>query len=396
MQIERFAGRSVRRRDAVFSLAAGLVAATVGTRSAASSPASGTWSPLHLDSARYLTFPARIDGREVKAIVDSGATRSVIKDGIALDLGLHYLGASLATAFTEQVSGSLYRVNQLEIAGMRFPRLDVASYDVGPIENVAGTVPLIIGQDVLRASALQVDFGRDRARFVDRRADVMMVGAHRLRLAGGDRTTPALPIAIEGRIHEFAMLDLGNNLPLAISRDYAEARGLLAKRPVSTTMTVGIEGPTVSQIVTVAEARIGPFTLRDVPACVVEHWRLAYPITVGWPFFTAFNALYDFGGGSVTLQADPARLAQALPKDRSGLGTVRRPDRINVRHVAYESPAWRAGVREGDEIVAIDGRPIDALYPPAGTRMGQRPAGTAMRLGLADNRDVTLVLADYF
>jgi membrane-associated protease RseP (regulator of RpoE activity) len=161
-------------------------------------------------------------------------------------------------------------------------------------------------------------------------------------------------------------------------------------------MTVGAEGRAVSQIFTLQNARIGPFTLTGIPVCVVENWQMERPINVGWPLFAAFDATLNLGDDALWLKPDPVPLARPFPKDRSGIGGVRYPNHIMVGHVAPESPAWAAGLRAGDDIVALDGQRIDRAYPLPGERQGYRPAGTPIQLALADGRSITFRLADYF
>ncbi|WP_256581337.1 PDZ domain-containing protein, partial [Pseudomonas sp. MPR-R2A3] len=49
-------------------------------------------------------------------------------------------------------------------------------------------------------------------------------------------------------------------------------------------------------------------------------------------------------------------------KDRSGLGLAASTTDLTVVHVASGSPADRAGWAVGEQVVAVDGRPIDSSY----------------------------------
>jgi len=400
MKREPFPARHALSRRSILGLAGfGLAvqaSRAFAARSLFADGATTAWHPLNLAAARYLTLPASVNGTALTAVIDTGATRSVIKDRLALELGLPYLGATLAGTFTRDIPGSLYRVGELMLDGAAFRHIDLASFEMTQVEILAGSVPLVIGQDLLRQVALEAQFTQDRIRLLDRSAARAPADHVRLELKGAGREFPALPARIEGHGVEHAILDLGSSVPVSLSRDYAAQVGLLKNRPVSTTMTLGVEGSSVSQIFLARDMRVGPFRMNQVPVCVIEDWELAQPINLGWPLLTAFDAVFDLGGDALWLKGDPVRIAAPFPRDRSGLGGQRRPDDILVRHVAMNSPAWQAGLREGDAIVAIDGRVIDAAFPPPGDRLGQKPAGTRYRLTLADRRDVTLTLADYF
>ncbi len=398
--------RAFRRREVLATIGGAIVSAGFNGRAAASAgltrdritaPAQGEWHPLGLASARYLALPARINDSAFAAVIDSGSTRTVIRDDLALDLQLPFEGSTLATTFSGDVSGTLYRVDHLALDVASFRRVSVASYDMSGIErSVSGKIPFVLGQDVLRNVAVQMDFPGDRARFLAPATVGRPAAYTRLDVQGIDRAFPSLPIALEGRIHDYAMIDLGSALPMSVSREWADDFGLLRNRTLSTTMTVGAEGQAVSQVFTLRNARIGPFTLHEIPVCVVENWQMERPIDIGWPLFAAFDAMLDLGDDALWLKPDPAVLASAFPKDRSGIGGIRYTDHIRVGHVALNSPAWTAGLRAGDEIVALNGRTIDHVFPAPGERQGYRPAGTPMQLALADGRTIAFKLADYF
>ncbi|WP_404713918.1 aspartyl protease family protein [Sphingomonas sp. MMS24-J13] len=395
--------RNLQRREALAAIGgaalfAGRASATAGLRrDSIAGPDQGEWHPLNLGSARYLSLPARLNDKPFNAVIDSGATRSVIRDDLALDLQLPFEGSTLATTFTGPVSGSLYRVDHLALDVASFHHVSVASYDMSGIErSVSSRIPFVIGQDVLRNVAVEMDFPGDRARFLTASTVGHPASHRRLEVQGADRAFPSLAITLEGRLHDYAIIDLGSALPMSISREWAADLGLLRDRRVSTTMTVGAEGQAVSQIFTLRNARIGPFTLAEIPVCVVENWQMERPINIGWPLFAAFDATLNLGADSLWLRPDPVALAKPFPKDRSGIGGVRYTDHIRVGHVAPDSPAWHAGLRAGDDIVALDGRAIDQAWPAPGERQGYRPAGTPVQLGLADGRHMDFQLADYF
>ncbi|WP_157217810.1 aspartyl protease family protein [Flavisphingomonas formosensis] len=357
----------------------------------------GAWHGLDLATSRYLTLPARLNGRPFRAMLDSGASRSVVRHDLALDLDLPYVGAVVATTFTQDMTGTLYRLDDLELDAATFHHVDISSYDLSPVEGMAGTsIPVVLGQDVLRAVDLDVEFGKDRARFLSPYTATGGENFTRIGLQGSSRNFPSVPITLEDHIHDHAIVDLGSDVPLTMSRDFAEHFRMLRDRPVSTSMTYGLEGASVSQIMTLREARIGPFRLANVPTCVIEDWEFAEPLALGWPMLAQFDTRLSLGRNLLLLKADEGRYGQAFPKDRSGLGAQRRSDHILIRHVALNSPAGRAGLKEGDSIVAVDGRAVDTSYPAPGLRLGGQTAGTRLTLTLADGRVVPLVLADYF
>lgn len=98
------------------------------------------------------------------------------------------------------------------------------------------------------------------------------------------------------------------------------------------------------------------------------------------------------GGATLTLKIEPAR-------PLVGLGfryELRGEGSVYVTRVDEQSPAGRAGVRKGDRIVGIDGKPTKGMSTgEIQTLLNmQHPAGFQLQLGRADGAMVTLTLKE--
>jgi predicted metalloprotease with PDZ domain len=65
-------------------------------------------------------------------------------------------------------------------------------------------------------------------------------------------------------------------------------------------------------------------------------------------------------------------------------------------HVASGSPAELAGLRVGDEVIAINGEMLGPEYFKNHPSEGTKPVGTVSVLTLSTGSKVKVVLADYF
>ncbi|MBV1692596.1 aspartyl protease family protein [Novosphingobium sp. G106] len=355
------------------------------------------WYPLDLDRDRYLTVPVSINGRTLRAVVDSGSLRSILRHDLALEMGLPYLGQTLVQTFTEQLPGELYKLDSFEMFGVSVKHLAIGGFDLAQMEAVNRLdLPFVVGQDVLTSIDLQVDFVGKRMRAFKPGHTPIGPDHKQVNLYGANEGFPAIALTIEGHHHGDAIVDLGSNVTMMMSADFVRETGLLNGRRTSTAVTAGIEGTSLGEIFCINDVKMGPFHLKSLPVHILEDWEMAQPIYVGWPFFRAFDVFMRLRNETFHLMADAALLAADFPKDRSGLGGQRAPDGIRVVHVARNSPGWNAGLREGDVIKSIDGRQITTTYPARGQRFGYGPAGKAIQLGLLDGRVVSLTLSDYF
>jgi C-terminal processing protease CtpA/Prc len=89
-------------------------------------------------------------------------------------------------------------------------------------------------------------------------------------------------------------------------------------------------------------------------------------------------------------------VAAPFPKDRAG-ALARLADGVfTVGLVAPGSPAEAAGLKTGQQITAVNGRPAAELGVAGYTALRTGPAGQTLTLTLKDGSAVTLTLRDYY
>ena len=113
-------------------------------------------------------------------------------------------------------------------------------------------------------------------------------------------------------------------------------------------------------------------------------------VHAGWRGVTA-NVVGAAVARLKSVVASPGRLLASIGPHISSAG-------FEVADVTAGGPAEVAGVRVGDQIVAVDGRPaVDLELPAVRARLRREPAGTVVRVTLERGdakRDVELTLRD--
>ena len=354
------------------------------------------WRPLRITPDGSLLVSCRLGAATVIAMLDTGAAVTIV-DPRHLPTGP--VGAhgwvSLRADWGAQTL-AVARPLRIGLADRTLAAPHPIVADLSNLEAVTGEpVGLIIGQDILGQGVLTLDFAAAKFAFPNARPS-MSPRWRRVDLSGGVQGRLRLTVRIDGGAPTPAVFDLGSNSAVMMALSFAEAHGLMCDRPTSTAATTTLAGPQIGRTFTLASVSLGGFTVNAPPADAFARWsEPEVPVNLGFPIFRRFDLALDIAGGALWL-APSSRPAEAFQRERSGLGVAFLGDRLRVMHVARNSPAALGGWREGEEITAVDGQPVDRGYFTSGLASWRnRPPGAAVELRgpLGQRR---LVLADFY
>jgi predicted aspartyl protease len=124
-------------------------------------PWAGSYSAISTGRSRgeHLFFPVQLDGREVSAIIDTGAQRTTVSTSAARALGItedlleqdRPITTHGATA--EQLASHIHQFKQLEVGGRIIPHPQLVVSDVRLQD--AG---IVLGADLLRSMRIFVSY----------------------------------------------------------------------------------------------------------------------------------------------------------------------------------------------------------------------------------------------
>src|SRR5690606_18848260 len=118
------------------------------------------WLPYADRRAATPTVEVRVNGRTVRALVDSGAEYSVMDRALYGDMGLSEAFDMPLVAYGVGGDAQVGRGTHLDVAvgGLRLENLRAAILNLGPLADERGLgAALILGQDVLHALVLELD-----------------------------------------------------------------------------------------------------------------------------------------------------------------------------------------------------------------------------------------------
>ena len=265
-------------------------------------PEGGTsgWMPFVVADAATPTARVRIAGREVTALIDSGAQYSVIDRALVEALGLTTFFDMPMVAYgvggQPQVGRGVtldLTAGSLSVGGLR-----AAILDLGPLAEAAGLgAPLVLGQDILGEAVLEMDLKRRRARLVDP-AGYEVSPALRSVPVKRSGTALTTEVTVEGAVIR-AVVDTGFSSLLALGQSAAEAAGLLDGRPETAGSSIVLGGMAPARVIEAKTVTFGDDLWRSVGVPVFADGPLPHApdALLGVAAFADRQVALDLGRG---------------------------------------------------------------------------------------------------
>jgi len=250
------------------------------------------------------TVRVRLGGREVVALIDSGAQYSVIDRTLFADLpsaGRSMFDMPLVAygvgGGTQVGRGTTLTV---DLPGLAIQGLRAAILDLGPLASENGLqTPLILGQDVLGEAILALDPRRRYSRLIRREAFVRPpdLASATVRREGGGLTTE---VTVEGSA-VVAVVDTGASALLGLSREAATGAGLMDGRPQGWGVSLVLGGVLRSTTVEARTVTFADHLYRRVSVGVFDQPPLPnFPGgLVGMEAFAGRRVAMDVGAGTL-------------------------------------------------------------------------------------------------
>ncbi|HWF01207.1 MAG TPA: aspartyl protease family protein [Caulobacteraceae bacterium] len=341
-------------------------------------------------------LPVTVSGSPTLALLDSGAGMTVLDAGFAKSAGIEADSHMAVGGAAGGASAGVAHHVVVAVGGLHLRDVTVLILDLKTIASQIGhPLQVILGREAFDASVVDVDFADRRVNFVERRAFAAPAGAVATPLKARGGGARSVPVSVEGRPPIYVGFDLGNGGSLTLDRTYWEEVGLLGDRPSSVTLAGGVGGVREHRIAEVRRLEFAGATLNAVPVLLAE--TADEGATLGARVLSRFHLWIDYAGDTLFSQANPRAIDAVFPKDRAGLVATVSVDRLVVTFVAPSGPAARAGLKAGDEILALNGRKIGPGFADSPlVEWADAAPGTRIELRLQGGREVALSLADYF
>lgn len=333
--------------------------------------------------ANHLVIPITIDGKATHALFDTGGGNAMDPQ-LVKALGLHAGRAGMASGAGEgTVRASRAHVDTLGVGPITMHDQEFAVLPLpGALTHGNGiTVSAIVGREILQRYVTKIDYADQTITFTPS-ADFAYEGTGvsvPLELKEGAAIVRG---SIDGLAGSF-QIDTGSSASLILTSPFVEAHDLRSIYHPAGRMAVGrgIGGYSYADIARGKELRLGAFEIDDVVldlstdkrGAFASHWIAG---NVGNDVLQRLTMTLDYSRHIAYFEPNE-KTGVATPPDRTGM-YVQNDDRsyFEVVSVLFDGPAYDAGLRNGDHITAIDGKPAAGFTENAFWQLQRGPPGT--------------------
>jgi predicted aspartyl protease len=343
-----------------------------------------------------IVIPITINGHVTQAMLDTGASLTTIDRAYARSIALPEGFKIQAKGAGGDVDAELVSGLSLDIGALRIDNGSVGVMDLAPIARAIGRpINVVVGRDFFNSAVISIDWAKKQ--LVARSHESFQPGAAATAMQLTKRGPfNTISISIAGAPAVEALFDLGNGSALVMPVTYWSGRPEVASLKYAGAISGGVGGLRAARAVIVPTVTLAGKTFTSVPAILSESGNDDDPTqmtNVGIGMMKQFKVDLDLGRDRVYLT--PRSDAPLFERDRAGVRFDLLGDRLKVTFVSPQGPAAAAGLKVGDEIVAVDERQVTHDYYSA-PDWARGPAGTSILLTRADRSKAKVTLADYY
>ncbi|HRF16740.1 MAG TPA: aspartyl protease family protein [Chitinophagaceae bacterium] len=217
----------------------------------------------------------------------------------------------------------------------------------------------IIGYSVLSRYILKVDYDSMRISFCTKGTIRYPRGGYLLKPTINQLVSQPLRVRDEKTIYSRFLYDMGAGLCMLLSKEFAEDSNFLSKKKKRFIKEgEGLGGKIDMELMLMREVKIGPYKFRNVPTFIFddENNVTSYPYMgglIGNDILRRFNIILNYAKGDIFIIPN-RHFNETFDYSYSGIELYFINGLIIIGDVAKGSPGEAAGLKEGDEVIAIN------------------------------------------
>jgi hypothetical protein len=359
--------------------------------------------PFHELPDGHIVVPVTVNGQPAEFWLDTGGINSMLPEA-AKRLGITGKGSmSSSGAGGKQVHAKVGKAAKLKLGGkitLHNQTFHIHSFLPGKSKHhhntkkrkFAGT----IGYRVIKQFVVRIDYAHRKLTFIRPQAfDSTNAGtAVPFRFIG---TTPFVKGSIDG-ISGLFKIDTGAP-GLILTTPFATKHHLYARYKSTPAYTVGlgIGGGYKARIARAGKLMLGSVTVHKpvVKLSTMNRGAFAskaYAGNVGGKILRQFTVTLDYAHHKIYLKPNK-NYDTPMKYDRSGMLLIPKAGSITIAGVMSDGPADQAGLKTGDVITAVNGKPVSSSdFYELRKKMSNEAPGTKLKLTIGKGKKAHTVI----
>jgi outer membrane lipoprotein-sorting protein len=319
--------------------------------------------PFVLNS-NHIHIPVVIGGtKQLNFLLDSGASMPILDSQTAKDLGLERVGKFEGRGVGESTQEvNLVTLSSISLNNLVIDSISAATVDLKPLSKYEG-MPLegVLGYDIFSRFVVKIDYENQKLTLYEP-STFEYKGEGKSFPITLENNHPHIRAIIDGQYEGNFVIDCGARSSLSLHTPFVQKHDLLAKtgKKINAFSGIGIGGKTKGRLTRVQSIQMGSFRIPAPLTTLALSEKGGFSSekidgNIGGGILIRFTVIFDYSNQQIILE--PNRNFNYEDNfDMAGLWLTKDNNTTKVDFVVEASPAAKAGIKEGDLIIKINGQ----------------------------------------
>ncbi len=250
--------------------------------------------------------------------------------------------------------------HQLHFPGLTVDSLNFHINDYGILTAVYGErIDGIIGFSILNRYIMKLDYDSMKLTFCTKGTIRYPRGGYLLKPNINQLVAQQLRVKDDKTVNSRFLYDMGAGVCMLLTQDFIADSMLLDKKGKRWIKEgEGLGGKIDMELTVIKEVKLGPYRFRNVPVYIFDDVNnvTSYPYMgglIGNDILRRFNVILNYARSDIHLTPN-SHFPEPFDYSYSGVELYYLQGLIIIGDVAKGSPAEAAGVKEGDEVIAVN------------------------------------------
>ncbi len=322
--------------------------------------------PFESDGLMFIKVKVNNHAEPLNFVFDTGASTAVLDETVAKEIGVkaNYQQPAQGAAGTEMYHIALSQklhIQDITLADAHIVLVDLDQLSKRSNQKIDG----IIGYNIMQQFVTQIDYDQQEIKLFKSVDDIENVGAYKVLSASLDfASIPQVELEFtlqnNQKFKGNFLFDSGASMTFLLNTPFVKANKI--ETLIGKTIENKAESLTTSsnfKIGSVTSVQLGDFAFGEMPIDLSNSTSgvmasKEYTGILGVKIIQRFHIILDYKNQKIYL-APNKRYADKFEFPRSGISLEKEADKIKVSNVVKASEAYEKGIREGDQLLEIDG-----------------------------------------